>query len=102
MRGDIEFRDGPKPGKRRYIERHILPKASCLLVPTRLRTNTIQMNASQRALLPAIVSLTLLDVAVARRRRRTLLHGLNLTMLPNVDDAKPLSRICRRPLEVHP
>ena len=45
MQGDIEFRVAPKPGKRRYVEQHILPKASCLLVPTRLRTNTIRIGA---------------------------------------------------------
>ena len=45
MRGSIEFRVAPKPGKRRYVESHIMPRASCLLVPTRLRTNTIHVTA---------------------------------------------------------
>ena len=32
MQGEIEFYVEPKPGKRRYVDSRIMPKASLLLV----------------------------------------------------------------------
>ena len=45
MRGEVEFHVAPKPGRCRYVESHILPKASCLLVTLAASTSTIRTTA---------------------------------------------------------
>ena len=45
MAGQVEFSVAPKPGKRRYVEANIWPKASRLLVTLAVSTSTIRTTA---------------------------------------------------------